>query len=100
MITRVMIQSERTESYDGKKGHVSEVRIACQDMCASGKRLLNTFDYTLTDDEKELFAGKLQDKFAEIAVNDFVVFGGRLRARGSIVKVDGLQPKQPNPVKP
>ena len=41
--------------------------------------------YTLTDDEKAKYAGKLLDKHIVIGVRELVPFGGRLRARGAII---------------
>ena len=43
------------------------------------------FDYTLSEDEKGKFAGKLMDKQIVIGVRELMPFGGRLRARGAIV---------------
>jgi hypothetical protein len=51
----------------------------------SGYRLLMPFDYTLSEDEKTKWAGKLQDKQIVIGVRELVPFGGRLRARGAII---------------
>ena len=48
-------------------------------------RLLMPFDYTLSDDEKTKWAGKLLDKQIVIGVRELVPFGGRLRARGGII---------------
>ena len=54
-------------------------------------RLVNTFDYTLAEDEKEKYAGKLLDKEIILGVCELIPFGGRLRARGKIVQVMNLE---------
>ena len=59
--------------------------ITCQDVDPSGYRLLMPFDYTMSEDEKAKWAGKLQDKQIVIGVRELTPFGGRLRARGAIV---------------
>ena len=59
--------------------------ITCLDADPSGYRLLMPFDYTLSEDEKAKYAGKLQDKTIVLGVRELVPFGGRLRARGAIV---------------
>ena len=49
---------------------------------------LNTFDYILTEDEAQKHSGKLQGKRIELAITNMEPsFGGRLRARGAIVKL-------------
>ncbi len=58
----VKVQVERADEYVGKRGLVKNQVITCQDMDPSGVRLLNTFDYTLTPEEKDKYAGKLMDK--------------------------------------
>jgi hypothetical protein len=57
--------------------------ITCQDFDLSGYRLLMPFDYTLSEEEKTKWAGKLTDKQIVIGVRELVPFGGRLRARGA-----------------
>lgn len=85
MIVTVQVVSDRADEYFGKKGLVKQQVITCQDMDKSGYRLLQSFDYTLTDVEKERFAGKLLDKIIQIGVRELTPFGGRFRARGSII---------------
>jgi hypothetical protein len=85
MIVSVQIISDRADEYVGKKGLVRQQIITCQDVDKSGIRLLQNFDYTLTEPEKEKYAGKLQDKIIQIGVREFTPFGGRFRARGCIV---------------
>ena len=61
--------------------------ITCQDVDPSGYRLLMPFDYTMSEDEKPKYAGKLQDKQIVIGVREMTPFGGRIRARGAIIAV-------------
>lgn len=81
----VRIVSDRPDEYVGKKGLVKSQVISCQDIDPSGHRLINSFDYTLSEDEKTKFAGKLLDKTIVLGVRELNPFGGRLRARGGIV---------------
>jgi hypothetical protein len=85
MQVKVLVTSDRPDEYIGKKGLVKNQVITCQDMDQSGYRLLMPFDYTLSEDEKSKYAGKLQDKQITIGVRELMPFGGRLRARGAIV---------------
>jgi len=88
MITEVTVLTESAEEYDGKKGRVKMQRVSVLDM--DGKcRFKNTFDYDLSDDERDKYTGKLLGKRLTLGVSDFVVFGGRLRARGQILAVHG-----------
>jgi hypothetical protein len=85
MQLKVSIVSDRPDEYVGKKGLVKQQVITCQDVDPSGYRLLMPFDYTLSEDEKTKYAGKLQDKQIVVGVRELVPFGGRLRARGAII---------------
>ena len=86
---KVNIVSDTPDEYKNKKtGELVKSQVlSCQDVCPSGARLKNTFDYPLlADTEKEKFAGKLVDKVIELDVTELTPapFGGRLRARGHI----------------
>jgi len=85
MQLKVSVISDRADEYVGKKGLVKNQVITCQDVDPSGYRLLMPFDYTMSEDEKAKWAGKLQDKQIVIGVRELTPFGGRLRARGAIV---------------
>ena len=85
MQLKVNVISDRADEYVGKKGLVKTQVITCQDVDPSGYRLLMPFDYTLSENEKTKWAGKLQDKQIVIGVRELVPFGGRLRARGAII---------------
>jgi hypothetical protein len=87
MRIKVNIVSDQPDEYKSKTGVMVKSQVlACQDVCPSGARLKNTFDYTLSEDEKERLAGKLVDKVIELDVIELAPapFGGRLRARGRI----------------
>ena len=81
----VNVISDRPDEYVGKRGLVKSQIITCQDVDPSGFRLLMPFDYTLSEDEKTKWAGKLQDKQIVVGVRELTPFGGRLRARGAII---------------
>jgi hypothetical protein len=86
MQLKVSVVSDRPDEYVGKKGLVKQQVITCQDVDPSGYRLLMPFDYTLNEEEKAKWAGKLQDKQIVVGVRELVPFGGRLRARGAIIR--------------
>jgi len=83
---KVRVTSDQPDEYTGKKGLVKTHVFTCQDLCPSGARLKDTFDYVLSDTEKEKFAGKMLDKEIELDVIEFrpPPFGSRLRANGRI----------------
>ncbi len=96
MRMRVNVVSDSPDEYKSKKGDIVKSQVlACQDICPSGARLKNTFDYILSETEKEKFAGKLLDKVIELDINELAPapFGGRLRARGHIYSTP-LDPKK------
>jgi len=88
MQVEITVLDETTEEYDGKKGRVKEQRIVCLDMDPKC-RFKNTFDYTLMDDEKDKYTGKLVGKKVTLGVSEFMAFGARFRARGKVLAVHG-----------
>ena len=86
MQLKVSVVSDRPDEYVGKKGLVKQQVITCQDVDPSGYRLLMPFDYKVNEEEKAKWAGKLQDKQIVVGVRELVPFGGRLRARGAIIR--------------
>jgi len=82
------VVGDAPHEYTGKRGLVKEQRLALLDIDSTGKRLVNTFDYTMSESEKVLHAGKVLDKVLVLSVTDILPFGGRLRMRGEIVKVE------------
>jgi hypothetical protein len=83
----VQVISERTDSYTGKRGLVKQQIVACLD-ADPDHPFYNTFDFVLSDEELQKYSGKLQGKRVELAITNMEpAFGGRLRARGAIVKL-------------
>jgi hypothetical protein len=88
MIIEVQVISERTNSYQGKRGKVEEQILACLDITPE-HAFINTFDYALSEDEEAKHTGKLIGSRLRLAVHDMrPEFGGRLRFKGSILKVN------------
>jgi hypothetical protein len=81
MQLKVSVISDRPDEYVGKRGLVKSQIITCQDVDPSGFRLLVPFDYTMTDDEKAKYAGKLLDKQIVIGVRELVPFWSRFGLR-------------------
>jgi len=88
MIVTVEVLSEETQEFDGKKGRQRIQRLACLDRDPK-VRFKQTFDYDLEGEEKDRYTGKLEGKKLTLGITDIVVFGGRYRARGMILSVDG-----------
>jgi Asp-tRNA(Asn)/Glu-tRNA(Gln) amidotransferase B subunit len=86
MQLKVRVHGDRKNEYDGKKGHVKQSIITVVDTDPSEYRFIPTFDYVLTDNEKDLYAGKLQDKVITLGVIDMKMWNGRLRADGAIIE--------------
>jgi hypothetical protein len=91
LLGRIVVSLQRRlalaqpDEYVGKRGLVKNQVITCQDVDPSGYRLLMPFDYTLNEEEKAKYAGKLQDRTITVGIRELLPFGGRLRARGAIV---------------
>ena len=83
---QIRVVSDQPDEYTGKKGLVKTHIFTCQDVCPSGQRLKDNFDYVLSDPEKEKFAGKMLDKEITLDVIELrpPPFGSRLRASGRI----------------
>ena len=86
MRLKVQVVSDRPDEYKSKTGNVVKSQVlSLLDICPSGSRMSNTFDYILSETEKEKYAGKLLDKQIELDVTELAIpFGARLRARGHI----------------
>jgi len=87
MQANMRVRSERADSYDGKKGRVNSIILALDDLDTSDQVLLNSVDYTLSEEEKVLHAGKLNGKVITLGIRDLTLFGGRIRVRGKILSV-------------
>ena len=91
MTTKALVMSDRPDEYTGKKGLVKQQIITVMDQSETGERLAQPIEYALSDDEKPVHAGKLQDKVINLGIRELLPFGGRLRARGKIVGLVGKQ---------
>jgi hypothetical protein len=86
---KMLVTSDRSDEYTGKKGLVKQQIITAVDLSDSGERLAQPVEYALSDEEKTAHAGKLQDKVINLGIRELIPFGGRLRARGKIVGLVG-----------
>jgi hypothetical protein len=91
MVVRVLVMSDRPDEYTGKRGLVKQQIITVMDLSETGERLAQPIEYALSDEEKPVHAGKLQDKVINLGIRELLPFGGRLRARGKIVSLVGKQ---------
>ena len=89
MTIRALVLSDRPDEYQGKHGLVKQQIITVMDQSETGERLGQPIEYSMTDEEKTLHAGKLQDKVINLGIRELIPFGGRLRARGKIVGLVG-----------
>lgn len=83
--------SEDNGEYDSKKGSVKYHQIALLDQDPVVEaRMVNTFDYRLSPDEKEKFAGKCIGRQVVVDVKDWAIFNSRPQAKqGKIISVQG-----------
>ena len=73
----------------GKKGVVKQQVITVMDVSDTGERLAQPIEYAMSDEEKPLHAGKLQDKVINLGIRELIAFGNKMRARGRIVGLVG-----------
>jgi ribosomal protein S8E len=88
MTIKALVMSDRSDEYTGKKGLVKQQIITVMDQ-SEGERLAQPIEYAMSDEEKPVHAGKLQDKLITLGIRELLPFGGRLRARGKIVGLVG-----------
>ena len=91
MTIKALVLSDRPDEYTGKKGLVKQQVITVIDQEAGTNRLTQPLEYSMNEEEKLKFAGKLQDKTIKLGIREIVPFGGRMRVRGQIVEVEGLK---------
>src|ERR1017187_6712366 len=91
MTVKVLVMSDRPDEYTGKKGLVKQQIITVMDLSDTGERLAQPIEYAMSDEEKPVHGGKLQDKVINLGIRELLPFGGRLRARGKIVGLVGKQ---------
>jgi len=89
MTVKVLVMSDRSDEYMGKKGMVKQQVITVMDQSDTGERLAQPIEYAMSDEEKPLHAGKLQDKVITLGIRELIAFGNKMRARGKIVGVVG-----------
>jgi hypothetical protein len=89
MTIKALVMSDRSDEYTGKKGLVKQQIITVMDQSDTGERLAQPVEYAMSDEEKAIHAGKLQDKVINLGIRELLPFGGRLRARGKIVGLFG-----------
>jgi hypothetical protein len=89
MTVKVLVMSDRSDEYTGKKGLVKQQIITVMDLSDTGERLAQPIEYALSDEEKPVHAGKLQDRVINLGIRELIPFGGRMRARGKIVGLVG-----------
>jgi len=88
MTANMMCLEERPDQYQGKTGLVKSQLASLVDM-SEGTRLTHTIEYSLTEAEKVEYAGKLRGKMVTVGIHEFNQFGGKIRARGHIVSIEG-----------
>jgi len=96
MTIKALVMTDLPDAYLGKRGLVKQHIITVQDMEPGQNRLKHHIDYTLSEEEKDKYAGKLQDKTVVLGIRELQHFGGRIRAKGCIVEngeVKGWEPK-------
>jgi hypothetical protein len=78
--------NERTDAFVGKRGRIENQVVSLLDQ--DEHAMINTLDYTLSEDEKVRHSGKLVGKRVHLAITDARTdFGGRLRLQGRILEV-------------
>jgi len=89
MTVKALVMSDRSDEYTGKKGLVKQQIITVMDLSDTGERLAQPIEYALSDEEKPVHAGKLQDKVINLGIRELIAFGNKMRARGRIVGIVG-----------
>ena len=89
MTVKALVMSDRSDEYTGKKGLVKQQIITVMDLSDTGERLAQPIEYAMSDEEKPLHAGKLQDKVINLGIRELIAFGNKMRARGRIVGLVG-----------
>jgi len=79
-----IVDSEKTNEYDGKKGHVVQVVAVLRDGSKGGNRLGHYCEHVLNPEDKVALAGKLQDKVVTIDCNRVETFAGAVRLHGKL----------------
>ena len=92
MTLKLNVIADRPNEYTGKKGLVKNQLLVLQDAEPGVNRCQTQLEYEMSPDEKDKYAGKLQDKVIQLGVRELFPFGGRIRVRaGQILSVEGLK---------
>jgi hypothetical protein len=89
MTIKALVLSDRADEYTGKRGLVKQQIITVMDQSDTGERLGQPIEYAMSDEEKGVHAGKLQDRVINLGIRELSIFGTKLRARGKIVGLVG-----------
>jgi hypothetical protein len=89
MTVKVLVMSDRSDEYMGKKGMVKQQVLTVMDQSDTGERLAQPIEYAMSEEEKPVHAGKLQDKVINLGIRELMAFGNKMRARGRIVGLVG-----------
>jgi len=84
-----LVITDRADEYTGKKGLVKQQIITVIDQSETGERLTQPIEYSLSDEERAIHAGKLQDKLIDLGIRELSFFGTKIRSRGKIMAVLG-----------
>jgi hypothetical protein len=101
MIINGYVISDIPDEYTSGKGkHVKTQKLTVIDQDAvTEARLTQTIQYSMSDEEKERYAGKTAGRTCKLAVTSLEIFGGQLRCRGKIIEIAGVDgngaPKKP-----
>jgi len=91
MTIKGTVLSEIPDEYTGKRGLVRSQVLQVLDAEQGINRLAQVMQYTLTEDEKLKYSGKLDNKVINLGVRQISLFGAFVRVRGQIVSVEGLK---------
>ncbi|HZM05766.1 MAG TPA: hypothetical protein VFC44_22425 [Candidatus Saccharimonadales bacterium] len=89
MNLEALVLTDRADEYIGKKGPVKQQIITVIDQSKTGERLSQPIEYAMSEEERAVHAGKLQDKPINLGIRELSFFGTKIRARGRIVGVVG-----------
>lgn len=95
MTAKFLCVEQRSDSYTGKRGPVTQQILTLMDLSPQ-HRLLSTLDFVLRPEEVEQLKGaSLRDQHVEVAITGLELgFGNRIKARGHL-----LLKAQPQPAK-
>lgn len=89
MINKFTVIEDRPDEYMSKRGGMVKTQVlALMDASPTG-RCVTVLEYTMSEEEKAKYAGKLADKVINLECRQFVPFGTAVRVRGHIVAVEG-----------